>query len=436
MVCGLAACAGTDLGLTTTSAYSKNILRIYCWNTEFQDRFEAYCADKLPDNIEVEWVVTPNENTAYQDKLDLDLASQDTLPYKVDIFLIEADYALKYIDSDFTLDVVEDVGLTEEDVAAQYAYTREIATDSEGRLKGVSWQATPGLFAYRRSIAMDVLGTDDPAAVQTQLADWDKFDAVAAAAKEKDYYMLSGFDDAYRVFSNNVSAPWVDGNKTIVVDPNLIRWAEQTKAFTERGYNHGTTLWDDTWANDQGPDSRVFGFFYSTWGINFTLLGNSLAIPESAGGKPEVGNGIFGDYAVTQGPESYYWGGTWICAAKGGDNIDAVREVMKILTCDAETMKNITLDTEDYTNNQTAMNEIANSDYGSPFLGGQNHIALFADAAARIDMSNVTAYDQGLNEEFQTAMRGYFDGSLTMDAALDVFYDAAIEKYPELNKGV
>ncbi len=41
--------------------------------------------------------------------------------------------------------------------------------------------------------------------------------------------------------------------------------------------------------------------------INFTLLGNSLATPVKEGGKEEVGNGIYGDYAVCEGPQSYYW---------------------------------------------------------------------------------------------------------------------------------
>ena len=65
---------------------------------------------------------------------------------------------------------------------------------------------------------------------------------------------------------------------------------------------------------DQGPDGNVFGFFYSTWGINFTLMGNSLA---DSNAPAEAGNGIYGDYAVCEGPQAYYWGGTWICAAKG-----------------------------------------------------------------------------------------------------------------------
>ena len=78
---------------------------------------------------------------------------------------------------------------------------------------------------------------------------------------------------------------------------------------------------------------------------------------------------------------------------------------MQKLTCDEAIMKQITLDTQDYTNNEKAMEEIASSDYKSDFLGGQNHIALFAEAAKKIDMSNAGPYDQGLNESFQTASR-------------------------------
>ena len=176
----------------------------------------------------------------------------------------------------------------------------------------------------------------------------------------------------------------------------------------------------------------MFGFFYSTWGINFTLLGNSLETPVAEGGKEEVGNGIYGDYAVCEGPQPYYWGGTWICAAAGTDNTDIIRDVMQKLTCDEAIMKQITLDTQDYTNNEKAMEEIANSDYASDFLGGQNHIALFAEAAKKIDMSNAGPYDQGLNESFQNAFKDYFTGTVDEDTAKANFETAIKEKYPEL----
>ena len=35
--------------------------------------------------------------------------------------------------------------------------------------------------------------------------------------------------------------------------------------------------------------------------------------------------------------------------------------------------------------------------------------------------------------EFQNALKGYFEGSATLDEALDQFYKAAEEKYPELS---
>lgn len=416
------------------------VLNIWCWNDEFQSRFNDYypdvaeiAADKstttLADGTVVQWTINPNEGNNYQMKLDEALLAQDSksADEKIDIFLIEADYALKYVDSPYTLDVRADLGLTDDDLAGQYAYTQEIASTG-GVLKGTTWQATPGLFAYRRSIAIDVLGTDDPVEVQAALADWDKFNAVAEDAAAKGYKMLSGYDDSYRTFSNNMSAPWVDGT-TVTVDPNLMAWVEQTKTYTDSGYNNKTSLWSAEWAVDQGPEGKVVGFFYSTWGINFTLLGNSLA---DANAEAAVGNGIFGDYAVCEGPQAYYWGGTWICGAAGTDNADLVADVMKQLTCNADIMKAVTEDTQDYTNSIPAMEELANSDFQSDFLGGQNHIALFAKSAPNIDMSNACPYDQGLNEGFQAAFKDYFDGVVDLDTAKDNFEMNAIEKYPEL----
>ena len=413
-----------------------SVLNIWCWNDEFQSRFNDYypevaevAEDKstttLNDGTVVKWTINPNQGSNYQDKLDEGLMAQADAADddKIDIFLIEADYALKYVDADVDVATpLADLGITEEDMADQYAYTQEIVTDANGAVRGTSWQATPGLFAYRRSIAKDVLGTDDPEEVQAALADWDKFNDVAAQAKEKGYFMLSGYDDAYRTFSNNVAQPWVDGDK-VIVDENIMKWVEQTKEFTDKGYNNKSSLWSDTWAQDQGADGKVFGFFYSTWGINFTLLGNA-------------GDEGFGDWAVCQGPQPYYWGGTWICGAQGSDNPELVKDVMLKLTMDKDIMKQITEDTQDYTNTVSGMQEIADSDFASEFLGGQNHIALFAEVAPTIDMSNTSPYDQGCNESIQTAFKDYFDGNVDLETAKANFAQAIVDLYPGLTEVV
>ena len=104
---------------------------------------------------------------------------------------------------------------------------------------------------------------------------------------------------------------------------------------------------------------------------------------------------------------------------------------MQKLTCDEAIMKQITLDTEDYTNNEKAMEEIANSDYKSDFLGGQNHIALFAEAAKKIDMSNAVLTTRH-HRELPGRVQGYFTGNVDEDTAKENFKTSVQEKYPEL----
>lgn len=368
---------------TVETNYTSNegqVVNIYCWNDEFKSIYESYAADIAESHgVEVNFFIISDDDNAYQINLDEALANQEK--------------------------VIDDVQ------------------------KGVTWQATPGLFAYRRSVAKQVLGTDDPDQVQQKLSTWDGFDAVADQMHNAGYYMLSGYDDSYRPFSNNMQTPWVVNNQ-IQIDPSIQNWITQTKKYSENNYCNHTTLWSPQWNQDQGPDGNVFGFFYSTWGINFTLMSNSLA---NSNDPAQVGNGIYGDYAVCEGPEPYYWGGTWMCAADGTDNLPFIKDLMYRLTCDEKTMKQITLDTQDYTNNEAAMDEIAQSDYSSDFLGGQNHIALFAEAAKKIDMSNISDYDKDCNEVIQESLHPYFDGEISLDEAINNFYSKIESLHPELS---
>ena len=408
------------------------VINIYVWNDEFKDRYEDYYASKLPAGYTVNFVMTPSENNAYQNALDEALLNQNEAKTddKVDMFLVEADYILKYVNSDYTLDLKE-IGITDEDMSKQYDYTKVIAQDTNGAQKGISWQGCPGLYIYRRSIAKDVLGTDDPAEVQKAINDWDSFDKTAAQMKEKGYYMVSGYDDTYRTFSNNVSAPWVYGKK-VVIDAKLEQWIDQTKTYTEKGYNQNTILWAAEWASGQGPEGKVFGYFMPAWGVDFVLAKNSLEKAEADGGKQETGNGVYGDWAATIGPESYNWGGTWICAANGTDNADIIADIMKTICSDDATMKKIVEEKNDFVNNKVVMEELAKSDYKSAFLGGQNPLQMYCDAADKIDMSKISPYDQGLNESLQTAMHDYFDGTVDKDTAFKNFYTSIKEKYPDL----
>ena len=421
----LAGCGSKDGGSATVNTKPEEqgkVLNIYCWNEEFKSRFEGYYKN-VPSDVKVNWVITPNENNAYQNALDAALLKQKDAAAddKIDMFLIEADYALKYVNSDYTLDV-KDVGLTDDDLKDMYQYTKDIATDSKGKLKATTWQATPGLFAYRRSIAKDVLGTDDPDKVQEALSTWDKFDKVAEQAAAKGYKMLSGYDDSYRVFSNNVSGPWVDSNNKIVIDDNIMKWVSDSKELYDAGETETYELWGDDWKKGFYPEGKVFCYFGPAWLINFSMAADT-----------EGSIGYNGGWGATPGPQGFYWGGTWICGATGTDNASLVKDIILKMTTDETIMKDIVVKDDDFVNNKPAMEAMAaDTSYQSKVLGGQNPLSMYCASVEKLDLSNLSAYDQGCNEEFQHAMKNYFDGKASLDDALDLFYKGVEEKYPEL----
>lgn len=433
---GLAGCGGTpstSSGNSSGTSSAPHYFNVRIWNDEFQKRFRAYSTqydhtddngnDVLKNGTILRWSMIENKDNKYQNALDEALAGQANAATedKVDMFLIEADYAMKYTKGKYAMDVKKDIGLTDTDLANQYDYTKKIAT-YDGVLKGVSWQATPGLYAYRSDIAEEVLGTSDPDEVQEKISTWDKFNAVAAQMKAKDKHMLAGKDDSYRTYSNNVTRKWVDGDGVCTLDPNIKQWVKDTKTYADKGYLAGTgkdyALWGSEWGKQQSKAGSTFGFFWSTWGINFSLQG--YADPD--GLKKADDTNLWGKYRVCYGPQSYYWGGTWMCGAAGSDDTALIKQTMTDLTVDGDIMTKITKDTQDYTNNSVAMEAIGNdSTYGSDFLGGQNHIKLFTEAAKNINMDYLSPYDQGCNEKFQEAMSDYFTGNVSYSAAVANF---------------
>jgi hypothetical protein len=434
----LAACSGGGSKTENTPIAPTSggkVLNIYCWNDEFRSRIEQYYLPDhpLPDGVTVNWIVTPNADMAYQQKLDQTLPGNSTAAVddRIDIFLVEADYAVKYTDTKYTLPL-SDFGITDADLGDQYKYTKQVATDSSGVLKGVSWQAAPNIFLYRRSIANAVLGTDDPATVQAAVADWSKFTETAGKMKDQGYLMVSGYDDTFRAYSNAADRAIVE-NGVIEVPQAWLEWVDMTKTFSDNGYNNRTRLWDTAWGADMKKDSKVFSYFGAPWFINFTL--KDYAMDDSAAGIVD-GNGSLGDWAATEGPAPSYWGGTWICAAEGTDNKDEIASIMRTLTTDKALMKRIATDpgVEDYTNTISGMKEIADSDFSSVILGGQNPFPYYAKIADSIDVSKtISAYNQ-LAETFQGNMADYFSGAVDKNTAIENFYTAAREKYPELKR--
>lgn len=308
----LAGCKGAKNSEGQGAAEGK-VINIYSWNNEFRERVEAVYPEvaetskdgtvtTLKDGTEIHWIVNPNQDGVYQQKLDEALLKQAdaSADDKVDIFLSETDYVNKYTDADADVAMpLKDLGIDPDtDLADQYTFTKVTASDVNGVQRGSTWQCCPGLLVYRRDIAKDVFGTDDPETVGEKVKDWDTIKATAAELSAKGYFTFASYADTFRLYGNSIKEPWVKpGEDVIRVDQKIMDWVNDSKEWLDAGYLDKTVKgqWNADWNQAMGSASKVFAFLFPAWGIDFTLKPNW-----------DGDNGMWG---VTNPPQEYNWGG-------------------------------------------------------------------------------------------------------------------------------
>ena len=356
------------------------VVNIYCWNNEFpnrmMDHYPGFQANdpadstkggKIGDTV-INFVVTDNKDNMYQNKLDEALAAQATAADndKVDIFLIEADYAMKYTDPEVNVAMpLDELGITDADLSKQFQYTKDVVTDADGKIRGSSWQACSGGLIFNREIAKQVLGSDDLETVQAAVADWDAFNATAQKMKDAGFKIVATANDTFRVYSNNVSGKWVQDGK-IVVDDNVKKWADDSKALVDAGMTTTNDMWSDDWSKGFQAPGDVFCYFGPAWLINFSMGADPSK--EDDGSIAHAGG-----WGLVNGPQGFYWGGTWICAAQGTDNPDVVKDIILNMTTNDDIMKDIAVKDSDCVNNKDVLTALATDEtFGNAILGGQN----------------------------------------------------------------
>lgn len=436
----LAACGGNSTaasGSGAEAAAEGKVINIYSWNDEFRTRLEAVYSEvastssdgtvtTLKDGTEIHWIINPNQDGVYQQKLDEALLNQasGSTDDKVDIFLSETDYVYKYTDAEADVAMpLTDLGIDPDtDLADQYPFTKTTASDQNGVQRGSTWQCCPGLLVYRRDIAKDVFGTDDPATVGEKVKDWDTLKATAEELKAKGYFTFSSYADTFRLYGNSISQSWVAPGETVCkVDQQIMNWISDSKEWLDAGYLDKTVKgqFNDDWNKAMGSASKVFAFLLPAWGIDFTLAPNW--------------DGPEGAWAVTNPPQEYNWGGSYIHACTGTDNLEHVRDIILALTSNKDNLLKISKDYLDFTNTMSGMRDAATDDsFASSFLGGQNAYEYFAPVAENIKIAPLSSYDQGCVELIQNAFSDYFQGNVDFDRAKENFETAIMERYPDI----
>ena len=423
------AAASTEAAAETEApaapAEGDNVINVYAFTDEVPGMIDKFVESHPDFGYTINSTIIATTDGAYQPALDQALATggKDA----PDIYCAEAAFVLKYTQgaaSQYAA-AYKDLGI---DVDAEVAaadiaqYTVDIGTRGDGELVGLGYQATGGAFIYRRSIAKDTWGTDDPAEVGAKIGPgWDKFFAAAEELKAKGYGIVSGDGDIWHAVENSSDTGWVvDG--ALNIDPKREAFLDLSKQLKDGGFYNDTQDWQDAWFADMKGEGAqpIFGFFGPAWLINYVIAPNC--------GGTAVGEGTYGDWAICEPPIGFFWGGTWVIANKDTTKAEAVGQIIDWITLDCTEdglqykWANGTLNGEGGTKDAVASGTVmAMSDGSLDFLGGQNMFDIFVPANQFANGKNLTQYDETINTYWRDQVRAYTAGEKSREDAIESF---------------
>ncbi len=384
------------------------IVHIYSTNEDIANDLE-YVWQKHTDWKErVEFVTLPEEGYVEAIEALLQNKEEEKCP---DIIL--ADYNdVPYFTSTEDMLTVAELGLTEADLNQMYAYTTEYASDAEGNVKGLSWRVQPGAFVYRKSLALNFLGYDDEENVQSFVRDWDTFvDTARTVDKKSDgnVKMLVSVSDIEKTFAG---AAWMKGEEA-VIDSRYSKMLDIEYALKNNNFALGLARDSEQYIKVANK-GNIFGYFCS--------LDMLKALNQECTGE------LKGDWAVCRGPKAYVCGGDWIFVTKNCSDSELAGNILKELCCDANILKQIRENNDEFVNNIKEMSNAYNLGKGKiELLGGGDYIKTYSDAAGKATIADRSIHDGKLEAMYLSLAGSYCEGKSSKEEIEDSYRQEALE---------
>ncbi|HHV11923.1 MAG TPA: extracellular solute-binding protein [Clostridiales bacterium] len=361
-------------------------------------------------NIKVDITVVPNAD--FLAKLTPTLSSGQGAP---DIFTGESDYVRYLVESPYWEDLKQEPYNVTQYTNDIWKYIVSVGTDSNGAIKALSWQASPGSIMYRRDMAQEYLGVSEPEDVAKLLGSNADMLKVAATLQENGIKMFASWQDIWNMSFSNRDSSWIENN-TLMIGDDVLGFMDMAKEITDKGYSLNVDPWSPEWtAAVESTDT--FCYVLPTWGYQFVV-------------KPAADT-TKGKWGLTTGPVPYVKGGTWLGIYKDSPNKELAWEFMKYVTCNSEAQKAYAQQYGEYVSSASADEALAAGE-GEEVLGGQNLYEFYNSQMLQIPDNKMSPYDGVINNAFLSAAKAYTTGALSKDEAIQQFKDDVASSYPDL----
>ncbi|MBR4082066.1 MAG: carbohydrate ABC transporter substrate-binding protein, partial [Clostridia bacterium] len=291
------------------------------------------------------------------------------------------------------------------------------------------------------------LGVSTPEEFQALVADWDLFLEAAATvneASEGAVKMVTGIGDIWNAYNYGRTDGWVVDGK-LVIDPVLYDYLDLAVTMEEDDLHHKGNSWSEIWYAGMKTDTTMC-YFLPTWGLHYTLkpacglTTNGDMNDEQLKAACEADGGTYGDWRMVAGPMGYSWGGTWIGAnnakVEAADDAKkaAIKDFILFFTMNEDFLYTYAKDSGDFVGSNAVVEKIlAEGGTPNPFLGGQDHYGIFAEAANLANGAIMTDYDEKMNTLWSDYVTTpYSKGEKTLDEAIAEFKAQVTAQFPEL----
>ena len=411
-----------------SSCGSRKKITVWVYSDEYRRELEDFLRS-TPLDLSFDANIRAVSSTEFESALNKAIADGEEIP---DVFMLSPENIKKYVESDMTADTTAlGLSVTDEDY---FPYVVEAATDQHGRIKAVGWQADPGIFMYRRSMAKVYLGTDNPDQVQEMVSDWDQFFSTAEIVREKSdgkTRMLAGQEDMLRPFLSSDDQPWVRDGK-LILSGRKRAYVDYLQKMTSHRLIYTAEQWSEAWVSGISDSQSVFGYFSSGIGLLYVMK-------KACGGKMK-GEGSYGDWAVIPGPAAYCWGGSWFAAYSGSQCLSEAGDFISLFTaCTGdetrldESIKYFRTTGEFAASSQVVSRIRFDPQFEDTFIGGQNYYQQLSVAAKNISMRGITVYDSDIGGIFNTYMNQCAGGLKTPEQAVSDFRTSVKVAFPEIS---
>lgn len=346
-----------------------------------------------------------------------------------DIYFVEYNQIYKYTKGDATgyAASYKELGIDVDrliDEAKISKYIVDIGTrPTDNQVVALSYEGTAGIFIYRRSIAKDVWGTDDPVVVQDKIGPgWDRFFDAAEDLKSKGYAIVSSHFDLWRQIDASADSGWFkDGD--LYIDPKREAFLDISKKLEDNGYHNDTILFSEEWTGDMWDNNerQVLGFFGPAWLLSYVIFSHS-------GYKPDANQmGSFGDWAVCQPTENFFWDGNWVLARKDPKYKKTVADLLEWMTLDISDtgpqyeLANGTFSKDRLMEGVASIAVMERSDGSLDILGGQNIFDVLVPASEATRGKEISKYDDIISDIWIDQVDKYTQGKKTKSQAIKDF---------------